>query len=214
MTPTTQKNNVSCETLRDLINHDLEPYSLSIDEQQSMILFNFWEILVSWNKSHNLTSVTDFAQACSVHFVDSLFPACTDSVFFEGAKILDVGTGGGFPGIPLSVYFKKCSFYLLDKNRKKISFIEYAAANLGLYNVTGLHENLEQHNSFDYDVIISRAVKVDEETFAACRKFLNKNGWMIFFYSSKQIPFQHKNLMFVKNFVSDQTVRSIAYYQF
>lgn len=207
-------NDVSCETFQKKLNGLLLPHGISVDRFQGKTLFDFWNTLIHWNKSHNLTSVTDIDTACSVHFADSLFPASFNEPFFDGAKILDVGTGGGFPGVPLSVYFKNCSFYLLDKSRKKISFINYAAASLDLKNVSGINDSLEALSCSKYDVILSRAVRVDGEFFKICKKLLNPAGYLIFFYSSKQMPFDDPSLKLVKNFNPGETIRYIAYYQF
>lgn len=209
-----EKNeNVSRETLHKILGLTLEKYGVFVSEDFAEKAFGFWEELVFWNKTHNLTTVTDFHESALVHFADSLFPASEKNVFFDGAKVLDLGTGGGFPGIPLALYFPKVNFDLLDKSRKKISFISLTAAKLGIKNVTGINENFFSISD-KYDVVVSRAVRIDEEIFEHCRKIINPNGRLVVFYSSQQEPFQNKSLEYAKSYDFEKGERIVAFYQF
>ena len=176
--------NVSRETLRQILIKNLEKYGVCVTEELAEKCFLFWEKLVFWNKTHNLTTVTGFHEAALLHFVDSLFPASEKNVFFDGAKVLDLGTGGGFPGIPLALYFPKADFKLLDKSRKKISFINLTAAELGIANAEGINKNFFEITE-PYDVVVSRAVRIDDEIFTHCRKIIKKGGRLVVFYSSQ-----------------------------
>ena len=209
-----EKNeNVSRETLHQILSKNLEKYGTYVTEELSKKAFEFWEELVFWNKTHNLTTVTGFYESALVHFADSLFPASEKNIFFDGAKVLDLGTGGGFPGIPLALYFPKANFDLLDKSRKKISFLSLTAAKLGIENVTGINENFFSISE-KYDVVISRAVRIDEEIFEHCRKIINPNGHLVVFYSSQQEPYKDSNLEYTKSYEFEKGVRVIAFYRF
>ena len=209
-----EKNeNVSRETLHKILSLTLEKYGVFVSEDFAGKAFRFWEELVFWNKTHNLTTVTDFYESALIHFADSLFPASEKNVFFDGAKVLDLGTGGGFPGIPLALYFPKVKFDLLDKSRKKISFISLTAAKLGIENVTGINENFFSISE-KYDVVVSRAVRIDEEIFEHCRKIIKPNGHLVVFYSSQQTPFEDKSLEYTKSYVFEKGKRVIAFYRF
>ena len=209
-----EKNeNVSRETLHKILSITLEKYGVFVSEDFAGKAFGFWEELVFWNKTHNLTTVTDFYESALVHFADSLFPASEKNIFFDGAKVLDLGTGGGFPGIPLALYFPKVKFDLLDKSRKKISFISLTAAKLGIENVTGINENFFSISD-KYDVVVSRAVRIDEEIFDHCRKIINPNGHLVVFYSSQQEPFQDSTLEYTKSYDFEKGKRVIAFYRF
>ena len=205
--------NVSRETLQQILTKNLEKYGICITENIAEKCFLFWERLIFWNKTHNLTTVTDFHEAALVHFVDSFFPASEKNVFFDGAKILDLGTGGGFPGIPLALYFPKADFKLLDKSRKKISFINLTAAELGIANAEGINQNF-----FDvtekFDVIVSRAVRIDDEIFDHCRKIIKPNGLLVVFYSSQQEPYKDPALEYTKSYDFEKGERVIAFYRF
>jgi len=209
-----EKNeNVSRETLQQILSKNLEKYGIYITENLAKSAFGFWEKLVFWNKTHNLTTVTDFHEAALLHFVDSLFPASEKNVFSDGAKVLDLGTGGGFPGIPLALYFPKADFKLLDKSRKKISFINLTAAELGIANAEGINRNF-----FDvtekFDVVVSRAVRIDDEIFEHCRKIIRPGGYLVVFYSSQQTPFEDKSLEYAKTYSFEKGERVIAFYRF
>lgn len=205
--------NVSRETLQQTLVENLEKYGTCVTEELAEKCFLFWEKLVFWNKIHNLTTVTDFHEAALLHFADSLFPASEKNVFFDGAKVLDLGTGGGFPGIPLALYFPKADFKLLDKSRKKISFINLTAAELGIANAEGINKNFFEINE-SYDVVVSRAVRIDEEIFDHCRKIIRKNGHLVVFYSSLQEPYKDSTLEYTKSYDFEKGERVIAFYKF
>ena len=205
--------NVSRETLHKILNITLEKYGVFVSEDFAKKAFEFWEELVFWNKTHNLTTVTEFHESALVHFVDSLFPASEKNVFFDGAKVLDLGTGGGFPGIPLALYFPKVNFDLLDKSRKKISFLSLTAAKLGIENASGINENFFSISE-KYDVVVSRAVRIDEEIFEHCRKIINPGGHLVVFYSSQQTPFEDSTLEYTKSYDFEKGTRVIAFYKF
>ena len=209
-----EKNeNVSRETLHQILTKNLEKYGTCVTEKLSEKAFLFWEELVFWNKTHNLTTVTDFYESALFHFVDSLFPASEKNVFFDGAKVIDLGTGGGFPGIPLALYFQKANFNLLDKSRKKISFLSLTAAKLGIENVSCINENFFSVTD-KYDVVISRAVRIDDDIFEHCKKIINNNGHLVVFYSSQQIPYEDKSLEYVKTYNFEKGERVVAFYKF
>ena len=209
-----EKNeNVSRETLHQILTENLEKCGICVTENIAEKCFLFWKRLVFWNKTHNLTTVTDFHEAALVHFVDSFFPASEKDVFFDGAKVLDLGTGGGFPGIPLALYFPKADFKLLDKSRKKISFINLTAAELGIANAEGVNQNFFDVTEI-FDVVVSRAVRIDEEIFAHCRKIIKPNGRLVVFYSSQQEPYKDSTLEYTKSYDFEKGDRVIAFYKF
>ena len=205
--------NVSRETLRQILIKNLKKYGVCVTEELAEKCFLFWKKLVFWNKTHNLTTVTDFHEAALLHFVDSLFPASEKNVFFDGAKVLDLGTGGGFPGIPLALYFPKADFKLLDKSRKKISFINLTVAELGIANAEGINKNFFEITE-PYDVVVSRAVRIDDEIFTHCRKIIKKGGRLVVFYSSQQEPFQDPALEYTKTYDFEKGDRVVAFYKF
>ena len=109
-----------------------------------------------WNLKINVVSRKDIDELYLRHVLHSLAIAKVIS-FKDGTKVLDVGTGGGFPGIPLAILFPECSFHLVDSIAKKIKVVDEVVAGLGLTNVITSHCRVESLSS-TYDFIVSRAV--------------------------------------------------------
>jgi 16S rRNA (guanine527-N7)-methyltransferase len=109
--------------------------------------------LLRWNKAYNLTSITDPDLILTHHLLDSL------SVHPElvGARIADVGTGAGFPGLPLAITNPQRSFTLIDAVDKKLRFVDHAARELGLANVQTRHARVEQLRDGPFDTVVARA---------------------------------------------------------
>ncbi|MBJ6367840.1 16S rRNA (guanine(527)-N(7))-methyltransferase RsmG [Snuella sedimenti] len=111
-----------------------------------------------WNLKINVVSRKDIDELYLRHVLHSLGIAKVMG-FSDGSKILDVGTGGGFPGIPLAILFPKCSFHLVDSIAKKLKVVDEVVGGLGLTNVKTTHSRVEAIDE-TYDFIISRAVAI------------------------------------------------------
>ena len=109
-----------------------------------------------WNSQINVISRKDTDNFYERHVIHSLAISKVIS-FKDGSKILDIGTGGGFPGIPLAIMYPECKFVLVDSRGKKIKVVNEIAAELGLKNVVGVHERAEKIEQ-QFDFIVSRAV--------------------------------------------------------
>lgn len=118
--------------------------------EQLPALYNFW------NNQINVISRKDIDQLYERHVLHSLGIAKIIS-FFPGEKVLDVGTGGGFPGIPLAILFPETQFYLVDSIGKKIKVVQEVASALGLQNLKAAHLRAEQVDE-KFDFVVSRAV--------------------------------------------------------
>ena len=126
-------------------------------------------LLERWNRAYNLTAVDAPSEALTKHVLDSL--AALPGV--AGTRVLDVGTGAGFPGLPLAVICPERSFTLLDSHRKKLKFVDQAAATLGLDNVTTVHARAEGHRpESGYDTVTCRA-------FAPLSRFVGWAGHLV-----------------------------------
>ncbi len=111
--------------------------------------------LEHWNKKINLTAIRDRNKMISSHLLDSLVAA----PFIKGNSVLDVGTGPGFPGLPLAITQPKRHFTLLDSNNKKIMFVEHITGLLGISNVSAIKIRSEDYApGFGFDTVIARAV--------------------------------------------------------
>ena len=112
------------------------------------------DLLLRWNRVYNLTSVRDPQAMIPLHLLDSL----AVRPFVVGTRVLDVGTGGGFPGLPLAICAPAQEFVLLDSVAKKIRFVRQAALELGLANVTAVHARVEDYPASEpFDTVICRA---------------------------------------------------------
>jgi 16S rRNA (guanine527-N7)-methyltransferase len=125
------------------------------NEQQGRQLLQLLDELQQWSRSYNLTAITDRRQMLTHHLLDSL----AARPFLCGTRIADVGTGAGFPGLPLAIVCPDLEFTLIDSTAKKIRFVEHAARTLGLGNVTAIHARIEAlPTPLVFDTVIARAV--------------------------------------------------------
>ncbi len=131
-------------------------YFPNLTEKQFAQFSQLQELYTFWNAQINVVSRQDIENLYEKHVLHSLGIAKVMS-FKAHSEILDVGTGGGFPGIPLAILFPECRFHLVDSIGKKIKVVTEVAQALGLTNLTAQHERAE-NVAIDYDFIISRAV--------------------------------------------------------
>ena len=148
---------------RQKLQSGLKGMGLDLSGEQQDKLLAYVEMLKKWNKTYNLTALRDESQIISHHLLDSL----TLPPYLEGAQtMLDVGSGGGQPGIPAAVCRPDLQITLLDANTKKTSFLQQAAIELELKNVRVISGRVEAVQGLRADVITSRA-------FAELADFVN-----------------------------------------
>ncbi|WP_394996579.1 16S rRNA (guanine(527)-N(7))-methyltransferase RsmG [Emticicia sp.] len=131
-------------------------YFPNLSEKQLKQFGELQELYTLWNAQINVVSRQDIENLYEKHILHSLGIAKVIS-FKAGSEILDVGTGGGFPGIPLAILFPECHFHLVDSIGKKIKVVTEVAQAISLNNLTAQHERAENVAN-DYDFIVSRAV--------------------------------------------------------
>lgn len=129
------------------------PELTELQQQQFTQLLPLYE---EWNAQINVISRKDM-EAFYVHHVLHSLAIAKAAPFEDGTRVLDLGTGGGFPGIPLAILFPNCTFHLVDSIGKKIKVVTEVVAALGLTNVTAEHARVEQLSQ-RYDVVVTRAV--------------------------------------------------------
>lgn len=138
--------------------------------------------LQRWNKTYNLTTISDPAAIIRKHFLDSLnYITALD----DCAEILDLGSGPGFPGLPLAIVRPQSKFVLVDGRRKKTLFLNYVAQKLGLKNVKIIHLHLSQGNARKifkqpFSALVTRAVAVLREVVPVADSLLENRGVLIF----------------------------------
>lgn len=147
----------------------LSSIGLDITDAQKDLLMRYLAMFIKWNKAYNLSAIRDPKAMVTLHLLDSLVVA----PHFKGKNVLDVGTGGGLPGIPLAILFPETQFTLLDSAGKKIRFLFQVVNELGLKNVTVQNLRVEKFDPVDkFDVIISRA-------FASITDFVSCSGHLL-----------------------------------
>lgn len=134
--------------------------------------------LIKWNSKTNITAITDPPEVAIKHFLDSLAPA---RIIPAGSSMLDIGSGGGFPGIPLKVIRPSLSVTLVDSSRKKISFLKHVIRTLGLKGINACQARAEtlSENKERFDVVICRAFSSLDKFIESAMPVLAENGIMI-----------------------------------
>ncbi len=131
-------------------------YWPDLDESKVEQLLQLQDLYVDWNQKINVVSRKDMDSFMLHHVLHSL--AITKYIRFQpGSRVLDLGTGGGFPGIPLSIFFPDVQFHLVDSIGKKIKVVEGVKESLGLLNITSQHARVEEVKG-QFDFVVSRAV--------------------------------------------------------
>ena len=161
---------------------------LNINYSQDTIqqFSDYYDLLIEWNSFMNLTAITDLNDVIIKHFVDSII--VSKFVDFSGKSIIDIGTGAGFPGIPLKILFPDSNIVLIDSLNKRINFLNTVIDKLSLKNISCFHGRAEDyaHNpkfreKFDFSV--SRAVANLSVLSEYCIPFVKKDGYFVSYKS-------------------------------
>ena len=170
------------------LSEELKKENIPFTEEKAESLSVVYEMLCDYNKNVNLTAVTDPALSAKKHFADSLLPLRAD-VFSAGQKCLDVGTGAGFPGLPLAIFLPEISFTLIDSLDKKLAFTRSVKERLHLENTDILTVRAEEYARSEkretFDVVVSRAVANLATLSELCLPFV-KTGGIFAAYKSKE----------------------------
>ena len=150
----------------------LKETPLELSDQQIASLVDYVELLNKWNKAYNLTSVRDPEEMIIKHIMDSLMVG----PLLEGKNFIDVGTGPGLPGIPLSIAYPEKNFILLDSLGKRITFLKQAIYQLSIKNATPVQSRVEQyHPEEPLDGVLSRAFSSLNDMVTWCDHLVSKD---------------------------------------
>lgn len=162
----------------------IQKYFPDLNEKQIQRFSMIYDLYKDWNEKINVVSRKDMEHLMIHHVLHSLAIAKKIS-FLAGARILDIGTGGGFPGLPLAILFENTQFHLVDSIGKKLKVVAGISEELGLKNIKCTHSRVEQIQG-SYDFILSRAVAETSVLLNWTKQLLNKknqhqipNGWLL-----------------------------------
>ncbi len=161
---------------------------IQLSDLQKQQFLDYYEMLIEKNKVMNLTAITEFNEVIHKHFIDSV--SLIKAVQIKDQKILDLGTGAGFPGIPLKIVFPDTDIVLLDSLNKRIQFLNEVIKKLELRKIVACHGRAEDYGrNADYrekfDLCVSRAVAKLSSLSEYCLPFVKKGGYFIPYKSGK-----------------------------
>ena len=167
----------------DLMKAAADDVKMELTENQYEQFIKYMRLVQEWNQKINLTAITEDEEFIKKHFIDCI-KAFKSSAIRNANTIIDVGTGAGFPGVPIAIMNPNCKVTLLDSLNKRINFLNIVVAELRLKNVTTIHSRaedgarkLELRESFD--VATSRAVANMAVLSEFCMPYVKKNGYFV-----------------------------------
>lgn len=173
----------------ELIKEKFRKIEIALTDKQAQQFYKYYELLIEKNKVMNLTAITEFQDVLCKHFIDSLMIKKMID-FKEKATIIDVGTGAGFPGIPLKIVYPQLNIILLDSLNKRVLFLNEVIKELGLEKISAIHgraEDLAKKSEYreNFDYCISRAVANLASLSEYCLPFVKIGGSFLPYKSGK-----------------------------
>lgn len=172
------------------IKEAVKGLDIDLNETQCSQFMRYYELLIEWNEYMNLTAITDYDEVLVKHFADSLELVKVFNLEERRNKIIDLGTGAGFPGIPLKIAFPNLKVTLLDSLNKRVKFLIEVIDDLKLTNIEAIHGRAEEYGKKkgyreEYDLCVSRAVANLATLSEYCIPYVKKGGYFISYKSGK-----------------------------
>ena len=166
--------------LENLLVKGSSELGLTLNSRKIQKFLSYHELIKKWNSKINLTSVTDDSEIIVKHFLDSL---TVSELITDGPNILDIGTGAGFPGVPIAIVRESLNITVLDSREKRIFFINEVLRELDLSNVKTVSGRAEDSNNgvprINFDYVLTRAVGDIKEVINLSVPYLNEKGKII-----------------------------------
>lgn len=167
----------------NLLREEAEKLGISLDEKKLNQFKIYMEYMLEYNEHTNLTSIKNEEDVAIKHFLDSIFVLKFLKVK-ENAKIIDIGSGAGFPGVPLKIVLTNSEFLLVDSLNKRVTFLKNLISKLGLEKIDALHARAEELGNQPkfrekFDFAVSRAVAPLNVLCEYCLSFLNLGGCFV-----------------------------------
>jgi 16S rRNA (guanine527-N7)-methyltransferase len=185
--------------MKDILKEEINKIGIQLDDEQMNQFLKYYDLLTEWNRFMNLTAITDYKEVIQKHFVDSLsiIKAIDIEYLQEDKHLIDIGTGAGFPGIPIKIVFPKLKITLLDSLNKRIKFLNEVIGGLKLKDIEAIHgraEDYARHKKYreQYDVCVSRAV-ANLSTLSEYSLPFVKTGGYFTSYKAENIDEEIKN---------------------
>ncbi|API85916.1 16S rRNA (guanine(527)-N(7))-methyltransferase [Francisella uliginis] len=160
------------------MNNKIKQALIELDIKASETQINLWidylKLLEKWNKVYNMTAIKNIDDMLVKHLFDSLAVA----KYLKGSSTIDVGTGGGLPGVVLAILYPDHQFTLVDSVGKKIMFLKNVKKTLGLNNINPMNSRVEELGG-SFDNIISRAFSSVDTFYELCKQFLTADNQML-----------------------------------
>lgn len=154
----------------------IETMNLALNNSQIELLLKLLNLLTQWNQVYNLTAIRSPIDMVGYHLLDSL----SLIPYINSTPILDLGTGAGFPGLPLAIVHSELTFTLLDSNGKKVRFVRQAILELGLNNVNVVQDRIENYtNTTKFAIVVARALAPVSQLLAWTKPLLKTHGMLL-----------------------------------
>ena len=167
----------------DILKKGIEDFGLEANEKVLSDFQEYKELLVEWNQKMNLTGIEDEKEVFIKHFLDSV-SAVTKGYIQDGMSLIDVGTGAGFPGMPLRICLPKLKVTLLDSLNKRINFLQEVASKLSIEDIEFIHGRAEDFGKNEdyrekFDIATARAVAGLPVLMEFCVPFIKVGGYFV-----------------------------------